>query len=610
MFNKLGLTIRTLKHLKWSQWFHLFTLAMRKWMYRIPVPLFQMGYTRAANIRVDQINELFFGSDQMHQLLGRDDRLEFQDEKLHFSFMHQTMTVDRFVNWAPADKSFLWQYNLHYFEYAYDLAVSYLKNGDQRAYEVFRRLVNEWITNNPCPKGLGWQPYPLSLRIVAWIKACHFFRELLAHDEPFYQTLVRSIFQQTLFLTANIERHLLNNHVIENGRALYLAGCFFSDRRARRWKKKGEKILLQELDRQVLEDGGQFERSPMYHAVVMLNYLDYQILKTFLGESLPESFQQTCRNMAQLYRHLVMPDDEIAFVNDAAVGMTVTSDKLFKVFQSAGWIDDQQSEGEDVVTLRESGFFIISDTSTKSKVMFDVGPMGPDFQPGHGHCDGLSVLWAWDQQRILIDSGVDDYYGNAEWRDYYRSTRAHNTIMINEQEQSEIWGNFRVGARAKPRLRAVSQKEDGITATADHDGYLRLPARVNHSRTIVYRRRGELFIKDVLAGATGFRFTSFFHLHPDFEIIPLQDGIYVAKGPAFHVMIVIRQSKYTVSIGTGSENPVQSWYSPEYGRRVSHSTLSISGTTERRVELVIGFITKKQSETAGELGISWPSFKL
>jgi uncharacterized heparinase superfamily protein len=143
----------------------------------------------------------------------------------------------------------LWLYNLHYFDF------------------VDPELLLSWVSENPIGVGSGWEPYPLSRRIVNWIKW-----QRSGHVLP--PQCLESLALQAEFLSNTIEYRLLTNHLFANAKAMVFAGLFFSSREAEKWLRKGLEILDQELGEQILGDGGHFERSPMYHSLILEDLLD------------------------------------------------------------------------------------------------------------------------------------------------------------------------------------------------------------------------------------------------------------------------------------------------------------------------------------------------
>ena len=161
----------------------------------------------------------------------------------------------------------LGKYNLHYFE---GLLSS------QTSVDLKEKHIGRWIAENPFSKGIGWEPYPLSLRVVNWIKWAWLNEDINVKDFD------KSLASQINYLYKNLEYHLLGNHLLENAKALIFGGCYFQGKNAKKWLNKGLKILLKELKEQILDDGGHFELSPMYHILIFELVLDLLALAKIL----------------------------------------------------------------------------------------------------------------------------------------------------------------------------------------------------------------------------------------------------------------------------------------------------------------------------------------
>lgn len=179
------------------------------------------------------------------------------------SFLNHARPLDpAAVDWSSAAEPKLWRYNLHYFDYLHWPVYSAAQK---------RQLIDSWIVGNPATAGDGWEPYPLSLRVVNWIKAW-LQGELAAPAPP--QHWLDSLATQLAWLERRVEYHLLANHLLKNGKALLFGGLYLTGPDAERWRRLGLSILLREADEQILADGGHFERSPMYHCIVLEDLLD------------------------------------------------------------------------------------------------------------------------------------------------------------------------------------------------------------------------------------------------------------------------------------------------------------------------------------------------
>jgi uncharacterized heparinase superfamily protein len=158
--------------------------------------------------------------------------------------------------------------------------------------------------------------------------------------------------------------------------------------------------------------------------------------------------------------------------------------------------------------LGESGYLRIENNS--AVIIFDAAPLGPDYQPGHGHADTLSFELSSRGHRIFVNSGTSTYEQNS-LRNYERGTAAHNTIRIDGLDQSEVWANFRVARRARP---FDVQTDHRFFVEAAHDGYHRLCSKVTHRRRIDLNGN-VVTITDRLEGSGHHSAELYFHLAPN-----------------------------------------------------------------------------------------------
>ena len=179
---------------------------------------------------------------------------------LRFRFLNHTHALASQGGWDDSALEKLWLYNLHYFD---DLNA---RDTQQRGL-WHRALIERWLLENPPAQGNGWEPYPTTLRIVNWVK-------WLQAGNPPVPGMVQSLATQASWLSKRLERHLLGNHLFANAKALVFAGLCFDVPEASDWLATGLNIIARELPEQVLADGGNFERSPMYHAIFLEDVLD------------------------------------------------------------------------------------------------------------------------------------------------------------------------------------------------------------------------------------------------------------------------------------------------------------------------------------------------
>lgn len=420
-----------------------------------------------------------------------------------FRLLGTTGSVRSASDWEAPDREKLWRYNLHYFD---DLAA---RDSSARA-GWHRALITRWIQENPPGQGTGWEPYPTSLRIVNWIKGV-----LAGHTRGsviLERPVLDSLAAQARWLQKRLEVHLLGNHLWANAKALAFAGSFFNGSEAAQWLHKGSSLLERELKEQVLPDGGHFERSPMYHAILLEDVLDLLNLAAVypgcLSDDLQIRLHDTATRMLRWLCVMTHPDGKIAFFNDSAFGSCADYAALVDYARRLGARIDEHSFAS-VEALEDSGYVRLQ--RDRAVVICDVAPVGPDHLPAHAHADTLSFEWSLDGERVLVNSGTSTYEPG-ENRLTQRGTAAHNTVVVDHENSSEVWGSFRMARRARPHGVAWGEGNGASWLEGSHDGYRRLPGRVKHRRRWSLRS-GELSIEDHLEG----RFRSgeaHLHLHP------------------------------------------------------------------------------------------------
>lgn len=452
----------------------------------------------------------------------------------------------------------LWRYNLHYFD---DLNAA----GCEFRQEWHRALLVRWVVENPPPTGTGWEPYPTSLRIVNWIKW-----SLGGLVLP--PACVQSLAVQARWLARRLEIHLLGNHLFANAKALVFAGLYFDGLEADAWLATGCRILAQELPEQVLADGGQFERSPMYHALALEDLLDLCAVSDAYADALPASrhpdvaaWRARVAPMRSWLAAMCHPDGEISHFNDAAIGIAPAPAALEAYGCRLGF-PATVPPALGVTRLAQSGYVRVEQSDAVT--LMDVGPLGPDYLPGHAHADTLSFECSVLGQRVVVNSGTGQYGAGAE-RLRQRGTAAHNTVVVDGQDSSEVWSGFRVARRARPTGLAVTVVPPAEVRCA-HDGYRRLPGKPVHQRSWLFDGRS-IVIEDRVTG--GFSSAEArFHLHPSVTI----EGSGAQPDPADQVVLRLPAGqRLHLTVTGGRLRAERTTWHPEFGRRLPNVCLAI-----------------------------------
>lgn len=410
--------------------------------------------------------------------------------------------------WNDPARSKLWLYNLHYFD-----DVGAIGARDRRADHV--QWVQRWIAQNRPGQGNGWEPYPTSLRIVNWIKWWSSCSDAIPAD------WCASLADQAQALHQRLEWHILGNHLFANAKALVFAGAWFQGERAERWLADGLAILEQEIPEQFLADGAHFELSPMYHATMSWDLCDLLLLARQSGlpglAACVPRWSRVLERAILWLQAMTHPDGEPAFFNDSAMGIAPRyADLLRYACRVCDAVKPAATASLPKVWYgRESGYCRLA--MGPGVAMLDVARVGPDYLPGHAHADTLSFELSLYGHRLLVNSGTS-VYGEGPERLRQRGTAAHNTVVIDGVDSSEVWCGFRVARRARPLQVLVEPGASFVRVSAEHDGYRRLPGRNLHRRRWTMDAAG-LQVVDTVEG----HYTSasaFFHLHPAVQVEP------------------------------------------------------------------------------------------
>ncbi len=476
-----------------------------------------------------------------------------------FRFLNRSERLGWPPRWENPGLPQLWEYNLHYFEYLWALP-----------YEDARTLVRDWIARHGLDKDrVGWEPYPISVRLPNW---CAFFhgrhRERTERDAGFRAELWRSLELQAGWLEAHLETHLLGNHLLENGAALAVCGACFAGPRADRWLQRGLELLARQLPEQVLGDGGHFERSPMYHARTA--YLLGLLANTGHAD-LEQRVAEPLERMRGALQRMCHPDGEIALLNDSAIGIHNPPVQLLGSAPAPG-----------AFALPETGYYGAR-AANGHYLICDAGPIGPDYLPGHAHGDIFSVELSLDGRRVIVDAGVHGYEADT-MRRYCRSTRAHNTVEVEGQDQCEFWAAFRVARRGRPRDVAWQVRDDGFALEGWHDGYRRLRGRPRHERRFRWHDAGVLLVRDRVTSGRPVASRSRVHLHPDCELVDVTGNRVRVGHPGGEFSVCFA--------GAGELSTEPSLYCPEFGTRLDNRALVFGALGK---DVVTGFCVARGS---------------
>lgn len=396
-----------------------------------------------------------------------------------FSFLNIEWKFEKDIDWNFQKLGKLWNYNLQYGNYLLqdDVIVS-------EKLELLRSLYDSLKSGS-----LTMEPYPVSLRAINVIR--FFSNEKLSEKD-----ILGNVHGELNFLSQRLEYHLLGNHLLENAFVLMMGGAFFAEQK---WMKQGEEILRVQLEEQIMNDGAHFELSPMYHQIILfrlLELIDWYSQYDNRKESFLQFLTEKAAKMCAWLKNMSFEYGGIPHFNDSAENIAYHTGFLLD------YANQLQIAGQ-AIPLGDSGYRSINRDGYECRM--DFAQIGPSYQPGHAHADALSFVLNYKGQPVFAEQGTSTYE-KGDRRNIERSTAAHNTVVVNDRNQSEVWGSFRMAGRAKTNI--TIDKADELEAY--HTGYSKLG--------IIHKRRfqfptGSIEIFDSLTKDS--RGVFYLHFHPN-----------------------------------------------------------------------------------------------
>ncbi len=403
-----------------------------------------------------------------------------------FTFLNQRYKFSSKINWNYSNYGKLWTYNLNYFDYLHQENIT-----KEEGLSLIYDFINQFHTLKD-----AIEPFPSSLRTVNWIKFISYY-----HIEDLKISL--SLYQQYRILLNNLEYHLLGNHLLENAFSLLFGAYYFQDHSL---YEKANKLLSEELKEQIMQDGGHFELSPMYHQLILFRVLEAINLiqhNHWQRDELLILLKNTATKMMAWLNQISYKDGSIPLLNDSANTIAPTTKQLNSYSSSLGITPLA------TIKLNESGYRKIRQNNYE--MIIDIGSIEAHYIPGHTHSDIFNFELHINHTPFIVDTGTSTYENNTR-RHIERSTYAHNTVVLESHNQSDVWSSFRVGSRAS--VQEIIETPHSIQAI--HNGYQK-HFNALHRRTFFFEKRTIKIIDEILSSKS-YHAIARLHFHPEIKL--------------------------------------------------------------------------------------------
>ena len=255
-----------------------------------------------------------------------------------------------------------------------------------------------------------------------------------------------------------------------------------------------------------------------------------------------------------------------------------------------------------VRAFAHAGYYLLGDryeTTEEVKMVVDAGPLGYLSIAAHGHADALSFVLSVGGEEVLVDPGTYAYHTSPEWRRYFRSTRAHNTVEIDDRDQSDQSGNFMWSRHANARCIEFVDEPPVQRFVGEHDGYRVLRDPVTHRREIEYDAGKRRFaIVDILECVD--RHMVRLHWHCAETLEPVLTDKEVCLDTARHrIRIIADRPPDQVLSFRGGQAEEGGWVSRGFGRKEPSTTVAWQFDIKGRAVLRTYICVEKREGDSG-----------
>lgn len=489
----------------------------------------------------------------------------------------------------PSDIKVPWE--LSRLQWLLPVGQAYILEEDERHAQYIREIIEEWMIANPVCRGPNWIcAMDVALRGISLVWLFHACKNSVSwSDTEFLGRLVKQLILHAKFIDSNLEYADVNgNHLTADLAGLTVLGIALGGAGiSKRWIDRSWAILQDELPKQVLSDGVCFEASLPYHRLVAELFLLPALARRNVGLSVDDAYSERLKAMAEFTTASTRPDGTVPVWGDAddgralPLGTQTFNDHQYLVEmlntmdrpsslpthdETMWWLGignypNSKTDAIGAVNFKNAGVFVMRDGD--NHIFADVGPVGMNGRGGHGHNDCLSLCITLQGAPLVVDPGAYVYTSDWQARNKFRSTAAHNTPQIDNEEINRfvhpkyLWV---LKNDAVPDVRHWSTSDDMDILVGAHSGYQRLKSPVTPVRAIMLEKSTDrMFVADGFEGRGDHDVRISYTFAPGVSVDPVSEGVWRIKsqGKAF-LAIISSPDVWEATVGTAS-------YSPSYG---------------------------------------------
>lgn len=430
------------------------------------------------------------------------------------------------------DVKYVWEINR--LQHLQPVAAAAVCDDDPKLAALCVAQIRSWIDANPPFKGVNWASgIELALRVMSLSIVLSLLPKDALTDAD--RNAISETLRAHLYWLSRYPSRFssANNHLVAEAAGLFMLGTLAPDLPdARRAAAHGRRVLNEEALRQIFADGAPAEQSPTYGAfTVEMMLIAHAAAVAGGAPGLAQGALNRFAAFAAFVQSLTDRNGNVPHIGDDDEGRVIAGEgdhdaylasitasiaALAGAASSDGAIAGGASEAlraallpaalparsrASVTSFPDGGYTVLREEAKGDEclLVLDHGPLGYLSIAAHGHADALAIWLHVAGLPVLVDAGTYLYHAGADWRRSFRSTAAHNTLVIGGGDQSAQVGAFNWSAKANAKLVSLDRDSARFRAVAEHDGYLQ-QFGVVHRRDVQRAGPGRYIVEDTLVG--------------------------------------------------------------------------------------------------------------
>ena len=441
-----------------------------------------------------------------------------ENARNQFEIKSIRQTFEEDINWKLIQIDKEWQFSLNRMKWFQNYVGVYENSYDERYVRAWMKQIESWIK-------IGDPGFPRTIdtgnRLENWVISYYMFVNKLKSPSvtaEFNLRVLQSMYDQVEYLfNPDHWRRYSNWGTFENtGFAKFV--IFFPEfKRHQEWLKEIFFRMRFQLENSFYPDGMHIEVSPSYHShelEVWFDFLDLAEINGYQNPWRPQIPMTPLREIilkrAEALMYWYKPNGRMPQVGDTddrderqlllIVGEKWNRPDLLYVATDGvkGEVPAKTTRGfpEGGYYMLRSGWGKGDETSFREQLylLFDTGRN----EPWHAHFDMLNIIISAYGYDLLVDPGRYTYNDGPE-RDYFKSTQAHNTVVIDGRDQA----------------RDLSPQVTEFLSFSNFDyvaGNYKDSCGVIHKRSVFFKKPFYWIVTDRISGESGHQIGQTWHL--------------------------------------------------------------------------------------------------